>query len=133
MQRPLDYLLLAAAGGIGVLLRVGCTMLAVRLAGPGTSWAGWAGPAATLGVNVAGSFLFASVYALGSPRLGLSPAGQTILLVGLLGGFTTYSSFAFQSVELLVAGRLAAAFAYIAATNLLAVAATWAGFKLAGG
>jgi len=111
VNRLLDYLLLAGAGAIGVLLRAGC---------------------ATLAVNAAGSFLFGAVYALGTSRLGLPPAWQAIILVGLLGGFTTYSSFAFQAVEMLAQGRTAAALAYIAATNVLALAAAWAGLRLAG-
>lgn len=130
VSRPLDYLLLAGAGAIGVLLRAGCTALALRLAGAGSPWAA---PAATLAVNAAGSFLFGAIYALGTSRLGLPPAWQAILLVGLLGGFTTYSSFAFQAVELLTQGRTAGALAYVAATNLLAIAAAWAGLRLAGG
>lgn len=129
MNRLLDYLLLAGAGAIGVLLRAGCATLAVRLAGSGSAWAS---QAATLAVNAAGSFLFGAVYALGTSRLGLPPAWQAIILVGLLGGFTTYSSFAFQAVEMLAQGRTAAALAYIAATNVLALAAAWAGLRLAG-
>jgi len=130
VNRLLDYLLLAGAGAIGVLLRAGCTSLAVWLAGAGSAWAA---QAATLAVNAGGSFLFGAIYALGTSRLGLPPAWQAIILVGLLGGFTTYSSFAFQAVEMLAQGRTAAALAYVAATNLLALAAVWAGLRLAGG
>jgi CrcB protein len=52
-----------------------------------------------------------------------------VLLVGLLGGFTTYSSFAFQSVEMAEAGRGPAAAAYVAATTLLGLAAAWCGLR----
>ncbi len=130
MHRPLDYLLLAAAGAIGVLLRAGSVSLAVHLAGSGS---GWAPQVATLAVNALGSLLFGVVSAVGTSRLGLSPAWQAIILVGLLGGFTTYSSFAIQSVEMLAHGRVVAAAGYVMATNLLALAAAWAGLRLAGG
>ena len=50
--------------------------------------------------------------------------------MGLLGGFTTYSTFAFQSAEMLQAGRTAAACVYVVATNLLGLAAVWAGMRL---
>lgn len=130
VNQPLFYLTLAAAAGIGALLRVGCGALAVRATAGGSLWAA---PAATLVVNVLGSFLFGAVYALSGPRPGLSPALQAILLLGLLGGFTTYSTFAFQTVEMLAAGRPGSALAYITATNLLAVAAAWAGLKIAAG
>lgn len=129
VNQPTFYLALAAAGGIGVLLRAGCNALALRWAASGSPWAA---PAATLFVNVVGSFLFGVVYALAGPRPGLSTAWQPILLVGLLGGFTTYSTFAFQTVEMLTAGRAGQAVAYVAATNLLAVAAVWAGSRIAG-
>jgi CrcB protein len=62
----------------------------------------------------------------------LGPVQESILLVGLLGGFTTYSSFAFQTVELLAAGRPVAAAAYVLATNAAALAAVWAGLRLGG-
>ena len=58
---------------------------------------------------------------------------EAVMLVGLLGGFTTYSSFAFQSLELLASGRTLPALAYIVGTNVLAVAAAWAGLRLCGG
>jgi CrcB protein len=50
--------------------------------------------------------------------------------VGLLGGFTTYSSFAFQSVEMLEAGRVVPAVAYVVGTTLAALFAVWAGLRL---
>ena len=56
-----------------------------------------------------------------------------ILLVGLLGGFTTFSSYAFQSVELLEGGRPLTAVAYVIGTNIAALAAVWAGLRIAGG
>jgi hypothetical protein len=60
------------------------------------------------------------------------PSLESILLVGLLGGFTSYSTFAFHSVEMLETGRPLAAAAYIVATNVAALAAVWAGLRLAG-
>lgn len=130
MNQPSFYLTLAAAGGVGVLLRAGCTALAVRGEAGGSPWAA---PAATLFVNVLGSFLFGVAAALTTSRPGIAPVLQPVLLVGLLGGFTTYSTFSFQTVEMLAAGRIGSALAYVTATNLLAVAAAWAGSRIAGG
>jgi CrcB protein len=130
MTHPLHWLLLAIAGGFGTLLRAGCTTLAVRLAGDERSWAA---EAATLAVNVAGSFAFGLIYGLSESRQAVPPAWQPIILAGLLGGFTTYSSFAFQSLSLLTGGRLVTAGCYLAATTALALAAVWAGLRLAGG
>lgn len=130
MKHLFFHLALAAAGGLGVLLRAGAYQIAARWAAGGSLWPA---PTATLLVNVLGSFLFGVVYALSAPRPWLSAAWQSVVLVGLLGGFTTYSTFAFQTVEMLAGGRLGSALAYVAATNLLAVAAVWAGLRVAGG
>lgn len=106
-------------------MRAGCTSLADRLVGHAFPWG-------TLAVNVAGSFAFGAIHSLGRSRGLLSTGQETILLAGLLGGFTTYSSFAFQATEMLIHGRAAAALAYVAATNVAAVAAAWAGLRAFG-
>jgi len=58
---------------------------------------------------------------------------ETILLIGLLGGFTTFSSYAFQSMEMLTGGRAVQAVAYVVVTNVAAVMAVWLGLRIAGG
>ncbi|NCA12420.1 fluoride efflux transporter CrcB [bacterium] len=123
---PAHLLALACAGALGTLLRAGCNAAALRLLGAGFPWG-------TLFVNVAGSFAFGAIAGYARTRGGLPTGLETILLVGLLGGFTTYSSFAFQSFELFEQGRPAAALAYAAATNLTAIAAVWAGIRLVSG
>jgi CrcB protein len=123
MQHAGHFALLALAGAAGTLLRAGCTLLADRLVGHAFPWG-------TLAVNVAGSFAFGAIVALARSRGWLTAPQEMILLVGLLGGFTTYSSFAFQAVEMLTHGRLAAALAYVAITNVAALAAVWAGLTL---
>ena len=114
---------LAGAGAVGTLLRAGLTTLAVRLLGPGFPWG-------TLAVNLVGSFAFGVIFAAARARGGLSTEAETILLVGLLGGFTTYSSFAFQTAEMLEHGRLPAAAAYVLVTNVAGIAAVWAGLRV---
>lgn len=117
-----NTLLLAAAGAAGTLLRAGCTTLAARLVGASFPWG-------TLTVNLLGSFAFGAIVSLAKSR-SLTVEQEIVLLVGLLGGFTTYSSFAFQATELLAAGRFAAAAAYLVASNALGIAAVWAGLQL---
>ena len=87
-----------------------------------TSW-----PWATLGINVAGSFAAGFLVEWGFMRL--SDAVNTAVTVGLLGGFTTYSAFATQSVLLAEEGRLGAAFAYTGASVLLGLCAAWLGVR----
>ncbi|NBT12683.1 MAG: fluoride efflux transporter CrcB [Planctomycetia bacterium] len=116
---------LAAAGALGTLLRVACHGCAGWLFGHALPWG-------TLVVNVAGSFAFGAIAGWFRAR-GTLPGGlEAILLVGLLGGFTTYSSYAFQSLELFEHGRPAAAIGYVVATNVLAIGAAWAGLRLFG-
>jgi CrcB protein len=73
--------------------------------------------------------VFGAIYALSRSR-GITPEQETVLLVGLLGGFTSYSSFALQSVALLESGRAATAVAYMAFTNVAGLVAVWAGLRL---
>jgi CrcB protein len=114
---------LAAAGAAGTLLRASANALSLRLFGPEFPWG-------TLAVNVIGSFAFGAIVSLARSRGGLSTAQETLLLVGLMGGFTTYSSFAFQSVEMLEAGRIMPAAAYVVGTTVAALLAAWAGLRL---
>jgi CrcB protein len=120
------FALLGLAGAAGTLLRAGCTILATRLCGVGFPWG-------TLAVNVAGSLAFGLIVGLARARGTMTVGTETILLIGLLGGFTTFSSFAFQSVELLEGGRPLSAVAYVIGTNVAALAAVWAGLRIAGG
>jgi CrcB protein len=52
-------------------------------------------------------------------------------MAGVLGGFTTFSSYAFQTLEMLEAGRPVAALIYALGTNLVALAAVFVGLRLA--
>jgi len=123
MKWLIDSLLLGLAGGLGTLMRAGCNTLAIRLFGQAFPWG-------TLFVNVAGSFAFGAAYSFIRSRAALTTEQEVMLLVGLMGGFTTYSSFAFQSTEMIASGRLVVAAAYILVTNLAGIAAVWAGLRL---
>lgn len=126
MQQLAHIALLGLAGAAGTLLRAGCSGLVTRLLGPGFPWG-------TLAVNVAGSFAFGAIMGWVRSRHAVPDSVETVLLVGLLGGFTTYSSYAFQSVELLEGGRTAQALGYMLATNLAALVAAWAGLRALSG
>jgi CrcB protein len=126
MNHFTHFALLGLAGAVGTLLRAGCTTLSTRLFGVGFPWG-------TLVVNVVGSLAFGLIVGLARARGTMTVGTETILLIGLLGGFTTFSSFAFQSVEMLEGGRPLAAAAYLVGTNVAALAAVWAGLRIAGG
>ncbi|MCX7403140.1 MAG: CrcB family protein [Planctomycetia bacterium] len=126
MNSFLYILAIGVAGAAGTLLRFGSYQLTDRFLGTGFPWG-------TLFVNVLGSFAFGAIWGVARAR-GTVPAGltgfETVVLVGFLGGFTTYSTFAFQSLELLEAGRPFAAFALIAGTTFTALLAVWGGLQL---
>ena len=126
MHHLTHFALLGLAGAAGTLLRAGCTSLATRLCGVGFPWG-------TFAVNLTGSLAFGLVVGLARARVSMPVGLETILLVGLLGGFTTFSSYAFQSVELLEGGRPLSAVAYVIGTNVASLAAVWAGLRITGG
>lgn len=120
-----EWLLLALAGGTGTVARALLTSLTGRLCGNDFPWG-------TLAVNLLGALAFGAIVEACRSRTVLPAGVETLLLVGLLGGFTTFSSYAFQALEMWQAGRPGAAAAYVLASNLLGVGAVWAGSRLAG-
>jgi CrcB protein len=89
-------------------------------------------PYGTLAVNVVGSFLMGGLmYAGGGAGL-LSPTALLTLATGVMGGFTTYSAFSYQTLEALQEGHWASALANVALTLvgcLLACALGWYGAR----
>ena len=87
---------------------------------------------ATLLVNLAGSLVIGFLYVYFSTRLELIPlALRAGLLVGVLGGLTTFSSFSLDSLRLLESGQLPVALGYVLATVGGGLVAVWAGMRLA--
>ena len=111
---------LALAGALGTLARYGVGCASVTLFG--TSY-----PYGTFIVNVLGSFLFGLL--TGVPQI--PPQWRIILLTGFLGGFTTFSAFAFENYHLLGQHRYVSFFVHVAGQNVLGIAAVLAGFVLA--
>jgi CrcB protein len=108
------------AGALGTLARYAVGIVSVAVFG--TSY-----PYGTFLVNMLGSFLFGLL--AGLPRL--SVEWQIILLTGFLGGFTTFSAFAFENYQLLGQHRYLAFVAHVAGQNILGIAAVVAGCVLA--
>lgn len=85
-------------------------------------------PAGTMLINVTGSLLIGFLLAALVGKVSLAdPTWRLLLIVGLLGGYTTFSAFAAESVRLIEDGRLAAAVTYIVGTNVLGVLACMVG------
>jgi fluoride exporter len=115
-------LLIALGGAIGAVLRywTGRGLAAVL----GSSW-----PWGTLLVNVLGGFAIGAVVALSSREL-LSPASRLFLTAGLLGGFTTFSAFSLEVVQLAERGAVTSAVVYILVSVLLSVGGVFFGLKI---
>jgi len=88
-------------------------------------------PAGTLLVNVTGSFLLGAIirYALETPSL--TPEVRAFLTIGFCGGYTTFSTFSYETMALLEDGEWARAGVYITASVILSLIATFLGFALA--
>jgi fluoride exporter len=106
MTHAMTGLVVAGTGALGCLLR---WLVTLALPQGRLPWA-------TLAVNLAGSFVIGAVIAALASR-GLSDSRlRAALVVGLLGGFTTYSSFAFEYVAYVERKQLGLGLAYIAIT-----------------
>lgn len=89
-------------------------------------------PYGTLTVNAAGSLLLGFLVAAGSQYLALSPQLRLLLFVGFLGSFTTFSTFAFESVALWQNGRIWAGLVNLLANNGISLLCAALGILLAG-
>jgi CrcB protein len=119
-------LLVALGGAVGSVARYWVSVLAVWVMG------GEAFPWGTLVINVLGSFVIGLFAALTGPegRLAGDASTRLLIMVGLCGGFTTFSSFSLQTLTLLRGGAMAAGLINIAASVLLCLLATAAGAAL---
>lgn len=88
-------------------------------------------PYANLCVNVSGSFAIGLLGELFETRFLVSPAVRVALLTGVLGGYTTFSSFAFETFSLLRDGETGLAFVNASSSILLGLVAVWAGIRIA--
>lgn len=89
-------------------------------------------PWGTLAVNLLGCLIIGASWGIGE-RVLWSPAFRTFLFVGILGAFTTFSSFGLETLNLLRDGEVAYALGYVLGSNLGGFALVWFGWTLARG
>jgi CrcB protein len=96
-----------------------------ELTGPRFPWG-------TLLINILGSLVIGLVAAvtLTPARVAMHPDLRVFLMVGVCGGFTTFSAFSLQTLELMQAGDIAPAAGYIVGSVVLCLAAVWSGWLL---
>lgn len=88
-------------------------------------------PYGTLAVNFLGSFVMGLLFVLLLERFnGIGEQLRPLLLIGFLGGFTTFSSFSIETLMLVENGELLRAFANIICSIVLCLSAVWAGLSL---
>ncbi len=114
------WALVAAGGAVGSMLRYGVGRLALHYLGAGALWG-------TLAVNVTGSFALGFFVAYAQARGGLSLHWQALAGVGLLGGYTTFSAFGYDTLRLLESGDVARAGMNVAGNLALGVLAAYLG------
>ncbi|MGF1449820.1 MAG: fluoride efflux transporter CrcB [Opitutales bacterium] len=123
MQGLTPLLWVGLGGAAGAMLRA---WLSLALTHPGQFL-----PWSTLLANVAGSLLLGIVFAVESHTRGfLHPHARDLLAVGFCGGFTTFSTFSLQTLNLLRDGKADAALANIALNLVLTLCATAVGYTL---
>jgi len=112
---------IALAGLVGTLVRYWLAGFVARQYGETFPWG-------TLTVNLVGSFLAGAMYYLAQERFLMSPTLRTIIFIGLLGGFTTFSSYGLQTFTLLRDGQIGLATLNVAVSNVLGLLMVWAGY-----
>ncbi len=116
-------LAIAAGGAVGSVLRFWMSTWV-------HSFAGRAFPYGTLAVNVLGCLIMGFLFVLFIDRLSDNPVLRAGILIGVLGGFTTFSSFSIETFNLIEQGAWAKAVANMSGSLVLCVGATWIGVML---
>jgi len=119
------WLAVGAGGALGSLARHGLNMFFSHVLERAV-------PFATGAVNLIGSLtigVLAGLIAVG--RLHLSPEWRTFVFVGILGGFTTFSSYMLDTFTLGHGGEHALAFWNVTVQTAVGLAAVWAGYRMA--
>jgi CrcB protein len=112
----LAYLIVFLGAGIGGALRHGVNLAAARLLGASF-------PYGTLTVNVVGSLAMALIAEFFALRAGMSQEWRLFLTTGILGGFTTFSTFSLDTIMLWERGETLSAVAYVAASLVVSFGA----------
>ncbi len=116
-----SILAVAIGGALGSVLRYTVGFAVVQRLGPGFPWG-------TLFINVTGSFVIGVVAEFSLTRaFGVNPLLRMLLMTGLVGGYTTFSTFSLEAVYLINERAPYLTVAYVAGSVILGIAATYAG------
>ena len=118
-----QLLAIAGGGALGAVMRFGVSSSVYRVFGREF-------PYGTLTVNVLGSLLMGLCFILMVERNILSMEWRSIIMIGFLGAFTTFSTFSMETLSLLESGELTRALLNILLSVTLCLAATWIGLTI---
>lgn len=120
------YVWIGLGGALGSVARALTTVAVMRLTGPSFPWG-------TIVINVAGSFVigFFGTLSAHDGRWPTSQEARAFVMAGLCGGFTTFSAFSLQTLELIQQGRMAQAGWNVGLSVALCLASVAAGHYLA--
>lgn len=116
-------ILVAVGGAIGSVSRYVLSTLVLRASGSMF-------PVGTFAVNLVGCVVFGAIVGAAGQRFVLTPDARAFLLVGVLGGFTTFSSYAFESFALMQDGQLLAAAVNIVGQVLAGLLGLWVAYVI---
>ena len=115
-----NFLLVGLGGAIGSLFRYGLGLLiGIRVF-----------PIATLFINIIGSFIIGLVIGLSLEYESFNLNWKPLLATGLCGGFTTFSAFSIENIQLMQQGKFLLSGAYILLSIILGITAAWIGYEL---
>jgi fluoride exporter len=120
----LRILLVGLGGFVGTLFRYWLSGVIARRYGETF-------PLGTLVVNAIGCFIIGFLFYFFYDRSLTTPTARTVVLIGVIGGFTTFSSYGLQTFTLLRDGELFLALVNVVASNALGLALVWLGYVLA--
>jgi fluoride exporter len=119
------FVLIGLAGFVGTLARYWLSGLVARRYGETF-------PYGTLAVNALGCFVAGILFYVMYDRFLTSPTSRSVVFIGLLGGFTTFSSYGLQTFALLRDGEVFLALVNVGLSNIAGLFLVWVGYKLAG-
>jgi CrcB protein len=118
-----QLILIALGGALGSVCRYGLSTVVQRLTSPFF-------PYGTFAVNVAGCLVFGVIMGAARERFVLGPSARAFLLIGILGGFTTFSTFTYETFALLQDGETVRALTNALGQLVCGLVALWAGYAL---
>jgi fluoride exporter len=122
------YMAIAIGSALGGVARYWCSEISIQLVGSAFPWG-------TLLINILGSFVIGLFATLTGPdgRVIASQTARLFVMVGICGGYTTFSAFSLQTLNLVNNGEWLRAAANIGASVTLCLVAVWGGHTLAAG